>query len=73
MISIATFVTLQLIKFSNPDAMSGNEINDVMGETEINLGKGVPQKLNDAIGIFNTLVKQYYHIFQLLKIPFFLH
>ena len=71
MITIATFLTLQLIKISNPDAMNGNEINDVMGGNEINLGEGVPQKLNDAIGIFNTLLKQYYHIFQLLKIPFF--
>jgi fatty acid desaturase len=51
--------------------MSGNEINDVMGGTSINLGNGVPQKLNDAVGVFNELVKQYYHIFQLLKIPFF--
>jgi len=71
MVTIATFLTLQLIKSSNPEAMNGNEINDVMGGTSINLGNGVPEKLNDAIGIFNGLVKQYYHIFQLLKIPFF--
>ncbi|MFK7773857.1 MAG: hypothetical protein AB8F94_17030 [Saprospiraceae bacterium] len=71
MITIATFLTLQLIKTSNPDAVSGNEINDVMGGTSVNLGENIPQKLNNAIGIFNTLVKQYYHIFQLLKIPFF--
>ena len=71
MITIATFLTLQLIKFSNSDAMSGSEISDVMGGTEVNLGEGIPQRLNNAVGIFNTLMKQYYHIFQLLKIPFF--
>lgn len=71
MVTIATFLTLQLIKSSNPDAMSGNEINDVMAGNSVNLGDGVPQKLNDAVEIFNTLIKQYYHIFQLLKIPFF--
>ena len=69
MITIATFLTLQLIKFSNSDAMSGSEISDVMGGTEVNLGEGIPQRLNNAVGIFNTLMKQYYHIFQLLKIP----
>ena len=37
----------------------------------INLGNNVPQKLNDAVAIFNQLVAKYYHIFQLLKIPFF--
>ncbi|MFK8008651.1 MAG: hypothetical protein AB8H03_19995 [Saprospiraceae bacterium] len=71
MITIATFLTLQLIKASHPDAMSENEINGMMEGAKINLGEDVPQKLNDAVGIFNNLVKQYYHIFQLLKIPFF--
>lgn len=71
MITIATFLTLQLIRTSNPDTMGGNEISDVMGGNSVNLGEGVPQKLNDAVTIFNTFMKQYYHIFQLLKIPFF--
>lgn len=71
MVTIATFLTLQLLKFSTSDAMSGSEVNDVIGGTTINFGDAVPKKLNDAIEIFNKLVSQYYHIFQLLKVPFF--
>jgi len=71
MITIATFLTLQLLKFSSPEGAVGTEVNDVMGGTSINLGEGVSQKLNDAIGILNKLILKYYHIFQLLKIPFF--
>lgn len=71
MITIATFLTFQLIKTSNPEAMNGNGFNDVMGGTAVDLGDDIPQKLSDAIGIFNNLIKQYFHIFQLLKIPFF--
>lgn len=71
MVTIATFLTLQLLKSSNPDLANVTEIEDVLGGTKVNLGSGVPQKLNDAIEIFNKLVTRYYHIFQLLKIPFF--
>ncbi len=71
MVTIATFLTFQLIKSSNPEAVSGNEIDDVLSGTSINLGNNVPQKLNDAVTLFNQLVNKYYHIFQLLKIPFF--
>jgi len=53
MITIATFLTLQLLKFSSPEGAVGTEVNDVMGGTSINLGEGVSQKLNDAIGILN--------------------
>ena len=42
-----------------------------MAGTSINLGNGVPPKLNEAITIFNQLVLKYYHIFQIVKIPFF--
>jgi hypothetical protein len=69
MVTIATFLTFQLIKSSSPEV--GNEINDVMAGTSINLGNGVPPKLNEAITIFNQLVLKYYHIFQIVKIPFF--
>lgn len=71
MVTIATFLTLHLIKSTNPETAGGNEIEDILGGNSINLGENVPQKLNDAIAIFNELLNKYYHIFQLLKIPFF--
>ncbi len=71
MVTIATFLTFHLIKSSNPEVTGGNQIDDVLSGNSINLGDSVPQKLNDAFAIFNELVSKYYHIFQLLKIPFF--
>ena len=71
MVTIATFLTLQFIKSTNPEILNGTQINDPMNGSSINLENLLSDKGNDAFVIFNKMMNRYYHIFQLLKVPFF--
>ena len=52
--------------------VGGSEVNDVIGGNTINFGDAVPQKLNDAIAIFNKFSESSIIIFSnYLKVPFF--
>lgn len=70
-ITIATFLTFQLLKISGTEALNGNEVNDYMTGTRINFGADINLRLNNAINILNSLITKYYHLFQLSKVPFF--